>query len=54
MGFAGPSQPGVAGNAGRNVIHGPGTENLDIVAARVFRMPWEGHRIECEFLKGDR
>ena len=48
-GFVGPSRPGVIGNAGRNVIYGPGTRNFDFVLRRDFPMPWEGHRLEFRF-----
>ena len=48
-GFVGPSLPGVVGNAGRNLIYGPGTRSFDFVLRRDFRLPWEGHVIEFRF-----
>jgi hypothetical protein len=44
--FAVPAPPGEVGNVGRNVIDGPGRRNLDLIAARIFPMPWEGHRLQ--------
>lgn len=38
--------PGTIGNAGRNLIWGPGTRNLDLMLSRQFKMPWEGHLIQ--------
>jgi len=43
------SSPGVYGNAGRNVLYGPGTRNLDLIVARRFAMPWEGHQFQFRF-----
>lgn len=48
-GFVTASQPGVIGNAGRDLIYGPGTRDFDLVVRREFRMPWEGHRLEFRF-----
>jgi hypothetical protein len=41
--------PGVFGNAGRNIIRGPGRKNLDIMVSRNFRMPWEDHTLQFRF-----
>lgn len=41
-----PSAPGTIGNAGRNLIYGPGVKNLDLMVSRSFRMPWEGHYVQ--------
>jgi hypothetical protein len=41
-----PNAPGTIGNAGRNLIYGPGQNNLDIMVSRIFRMPWEGHTLQ--------
>ena len=43
------SAPGVFGNTGRNILFGPGTTNCDFMAGKVFRMPWEGHRLQFRF-----
>jgi hypothetical protein len=40
------SAAGVYGNAGRNVLYGPGQKNFDLLLAKVFPLPWEGHRIQ--------
>ncbi len=32
--------PGTIGNAGRNLIYGPGTQNVDLMVSRVFRIPF--------------
>ncbi|MEZ5391696.1 MAG: hypothetical protein R2724_02205 [Bryobacterales bacterium] len=45
-GFVVRSAPGVFGNAGRNVIIGPGRSNVDVMVSRTFRMPWEGHTVQ--------
>lgn len=47
--FVVPSAPGVIGNAGRNLIYGPGRRNLDFVASRDMRMPWEGQSLQFRF-----
>ena len=47
--FVVPSAPGVFGNAGRNLIDGPGRSNLDIMVARNFGLPWEGHVVQFRF-----
>jgi hypothetical protein len=47
--FVTASAPGVFGNAGRNLIVGPGRSNLDIMVARDFLMPWEGHEVQFRF-----
>ncbi|MEX2260561.1 MAG: carboxypeptidase regulatory-like domain-containing protein [Bryobacteraceae bacterium] len=44
--FAVPTPAGEVGNVGRNVIDGPGRRNLDLLVARNFRMPWEGHALQ--------
>jgi len=49
IGFVRPSAPGVIGNAGRNLIYGPPTKNLDFIVARNFRLPWEGHVLQFRF-----
>lgn len=38
--------PGVYGNAGRNLLEGPGSFQLDALLARRFRMLWEGHWLQ--------
>ena len=40
---------GVIGNAGRNVILGPGKRNLDLLLSKDFTMPWESHRLQFRF-----
>jgi hypothetical protein len=40
------SAPGVYGNTGRNALYGPGQKNFDLLLAKVFPMPWEGHRLQ--------
>jgi len=47
--FLQAAAPGVFGNAGRNIIRGPGRKNLDIMVARNFAMPWEGHALQFRF-----
>jgi hypothetical protein len=47
--FVTTSAPGVFGNAGRNLIIGPGRSNLDVMVARDFAMPWEGHEVQFRF-----
>ncbi len=48
-GFVVRSAPGVFGNAGRNVIVGPGRSNLDVMVSRSFAMPWEGQSVQFRF-----
>ncbi|MBI4892992.1 MAG: TonB-dependent receptor [Acidobacteria bacterium] len=48
-GFVVPSAPGVASNAGRNLVRGPGKTNFDFMMARNFPLPWEGHQIQFRF-----
>ncbi len=48
-GFVTASQPGVFSNAGRNMIISPGLRNLDLMVARDFPMPFEGHEIQFRF-----
>ncbi|MBI4469563.1 MAG: TonB-dependent receptor [Acidobacteria bacterium] len=49
-GFVVPSQPGQIGNAGRNLIIGPGRKNFDLLVARNFTLPWsEGHHLQFRF-----
>ena len=43
------SAPGMIGNAGRNLIAGPGRSNYDLIIAKNFFMPWEGHRLQFRF-----
>ena len=43
------SAPGVFGNAGRNLIDGPGRRSIDVMVARNFQMPWEGHTLQFRF-----
>ncbi|MBM3787948.1 MAG: hypothetical protein FJW30_26670 [Acidobacteria bacterium] len=38
--------PGTIGNAGRNLIWGPGNKNLDLMLSRQFVMPWENHTLQ--------
>jgi hypothetical protein len=47
--FVTRSAPGVFGNAGRNVVEGPGRRNIDVMVARNFMMPWEGHTLQFRF-----
>lgn len=47
--FVVASQPGVFSNAGRNLIVSPGAKNLDVMVARDFPMPWEGHEVQFRF-----
>jgi hypothetical protein len=49
IGFVVPSAPGVIGNAGRNLIIGPGRKNLDLMISRSFMLPVEGHQIQFRF-----
>ncbi len=48
-GFVTASAPGMIGNAGRNLIWGPGRSNFDIMVAKSFRMRKEGHRLQLRF-----
>lgn len=48
-GFVVPSAPGVIGNAGRNLIYGPGRKNFDFVATKHLVMPWEGQSLQFRF-----
>jgi hypothetical protein len=43
------SAPGVFGNAGRNILIGPGQRNFDFILAKRFDMPWEGHFLQLRF-----
>ncbi len=47
--FVVASAPGVVSNAGRNLIIGPGRQNMDLMVSRSFRMPWEGHALQFRF-----
>lgn len=47
--FVVPSAPGVPSNAGRNLIETPGRKNFDLMVARNFLMPWEGHEVQFRF-----
>ncbi len=48
-GFVVPAALGTSGNAGRNLIWGPGRRNLDVTVARTFLMPFEGHYLQFRF-----
>lgn len=48
-GFVVAGQPGQFSNAGRNLIVSPGTKNLDVMVARNFLLPWEGHQLQFRF-----
>lgn len=41
--------PGVFGTAGRNVLAGPGSRNMDLIVSKVFRMPRERHSLQFRF-----
>jgi hypothetical protein len=43
------SAPGIYGNAGRNVLFGPGLGNLDFILAKRFTMPWREHHLQFRF-----
>jgi len=49
--FVEPTPPGIGqiGNAGRNLIVGPGMKNFDFLLSRSFVMPWEGHYLQFRF-----
>jgi Carboxypeptidase regulatory-like domain/TonB dependent receptor len=49
--FAVPTPAGVGqiGNAGRNLILGPGVKNFDFLLSRSFVMPFEGHSLQFRF-----
>ncbi|MDA2928967.1 TonB-dependent receptor [Acidobacteria bacterium AH-259-O06] len=47
--FVVASAPAVIGNAGRNLIEGPGRKNFDFIAMKNFAMPWEDHRLQFRF-----
>jgi hypothetical protein len=47
--FVVPAVPGQVGNAGRNLIIGPGIKNFDLLLARTFSLPWEGHQLQFRF-----
>jgi Carboxypeptidase regulatory-like domain/TonB dependent receptor-like, beta-barrel len=49
--FAEPTPAGVGaiGNAGRNLIIGPGVKNFDFLLSRSFVMPFEGHYLQFRF-----
>ncbi|OYW12892.1 MAG: hypothetical protein B7X34_01275, partial [Acidobacteriia bacterium 12-62-4] len=46
LGAFATNAPGTIGNAGRNLIYGPGTKNLDLMVSRSFAMPWENHSLQ--------
>jgi hypothetical protein len=48
-GFVRAGVPGELTNAGRNLIRGPGTKNLDFIATKTFRLPWERHALQFRF-----
>ena len=43
------SAPGVYGNTGRNVLHGPGVRNFDLIVGKQFSLPWERHHLQLRF-----
>src|SRR5262245_33990171 len=49
--FVAPTPAGVGqiGNAGRNLIIGPGVKNFDFMLSRSFVMPFEGHSLQFRF-----
>ncbi len=49
--FAEPTPAGVGqvGNAGRNLIIGPGVKNFDFLLSRSFLMPWEKQYLQLRF-----
>ena len=47
--FVVPSAPGIVSNAGRNLIVGPGRQNVDLMLSRTFIMPFEGHALQFRF-----
>jgi len=47
--FANPA-PGTFGNAGRNILTGPGFTSMDISLGKTFRLPWEGISLD---IRGD-
>jgi hypothetical protein len=47
--FVVPNAPGTVGNAGRNLIIGPGRKNVDVNISRNFNMPVEGHILQFRF-----
>ncbi len=44
-----PAGIGQVGNAGRNLIIGPGVKNFDVLLSRSFVMPWEKHYLQFRF-----
>jgi hypothetical protein len=44
-----PAGVGQIGNAGRNLIIGPGVKNFDFLLSRSFGMPFEGHYLQFRF-----
>lgn len=44
-----PAGVGQVGNAGRNLILGPGLKNFDFLLSRSFVMPFEGHYLQFRF-----
>ena len=44
-----PAGVGQIGNAGRNLIIGPGVKNFDFLLSRSFVMPFEGHTLQFRF-----
>jgi hypothetical protein len=43
------SAPGIYGNAGRNVLYGPGLRDFDFILSKRFRMLREGHFLQFRF-----
>lgn len=39
--------PGTIGNAGRNLIYGPGTQNVDLMVSRMFRIPFFREKVHA-------
>jgi hypothetical protein len=43
------SAPGAYGNTPRNVLYGPGMRNFNLIVAKRFSTPWEGHHVQFRF-----
>ena len=46
LGFVTTAAPGTISNAGRNLIYAPGVRNVDLIVAKNFVLPWEGHYVQ--------